>query len=271
MDNRIDLSSRRNILGAFLLTRISWYGSLDQAHFLGLLFDLSKVSSTDHRYKTAYEDINKHTVINDDWPDDWVFTDNRFNLLHIKDELFLDFLCLTVHPTVRNNQEQIVTLIEIYNNNLAKFGLEIIEGDQLAGKPIYKVNEIRKKIEIIKAKYEKVSKLALVVGCSDYCFGGVLSNPMNDANSMDLKLQTLGFEVMKKNNTTQRELKISIDDFGDKLRGYEIGLFYFGGHGVQLKGLNYLIPIDAHLKTENMVEYDCVEATRVLCNMEASS
>ncbi len=270
MDNIIDLSSRRNILDAFLVAKLAWYGNLDQVNFLGRLFDLSKINSNDPRYKTADEDIHKHTIMNDDWPDEWVFTDSRFNLLHVQDQIFLDFLCLTIHPTVRDNPEQIVTLLEIYNNNLAKFGFEIIEGGQIAGKPIYTVHKISKNIAPIKAKSEKESRLALVVGCSDYHFTGNLSNPINDANSVDLKLKTLGFEVIKLSNPTQKDLKISIDEFGDKLRGYNVGLFYFAGHGVQVKGLNYLIPVDANLKTEKMVEYDCVEANRVLSYIEDS-
>jgi hypothetical protein len=89
--NIIELSSRRNILDGFLITRIPWYGNLEQAGFLGRLFDLSQLPSTDRRYSTADEDIFKHTVLNDDWPDEWVFTDSRFNILHLPDKLFLDF------------------------------------------------------------------------------------------------------------------------------------------------------------------------------------
>ncbi len=266
--NRIDLASRRNILDAFLVTRISWYGNMEQANFLGRLFDLSKIPSNDSRYKTADEDIYKHTVMNDDWPDEWVFTDSRFNLLHTQDQLFLDFLCLTLHPTVRDNLDQITTLLEIYNNNLSKYGVGITVGEYIAGKPIFVVREVDEEIENTRIKSEMQTKLALVVGCSEYTFAGILRNPVNDANSMRAKLKLLGFEVIESINPTQRELKICIDDFGDKLRNYDVGLFFFAGHGVQVKGYNYLIPTDANLKTERMVEYDCVEANRILSYME---
>jgi hypothetical protein len=103
--NKIELSTRRNILDAFIVTRISWYGNWEQGNFLGRLFDLSKLP-TDSRYKTADEDIWKHTVANYDWTDEWVFTDRRFNFLHIEDKLFLEFLCQTIHPTVRDDQDQ---------------------------------------------------------------------------------------------------------------------------------------------------------------------
>ena len=59
-----------------------------------------------------------------------------------------------------------------------------------------------------------------------------------------------------------------VDDFGIELKNYDIGLFYFAGHGVQVNGVNYLIPIDANLRYERAVEYDCVRADRVLSHME---
>lgn len=267
--NIIELSSRRNILDGFLVTRIPWYGNLEQTGFLGRLFDLSKLPSTDSRYKTADEDIYKHTVLNYDWPDEWIFTDSRFNILHLPDKLFLDFLCLTIHPTVRDKDDQVVTLLEIYNNNLSKHQIEITKVSEIAGKPVFEAKAI-KTLEAKKEEILKFTKLALVVGCSDYLYGGTLPNPTNDANSMDNKLNSLGFEVIKILNPSQKELKMSIDDFGEKLKNYEVGLFYFAGHGVQVKGLNYLIPVDANIKSEKMVEYDCVEASRVLGYMEES-
>ena len=266
--SRIELRSRRNILDALLVTKISWYGNLEQHLFLGRLFDLSKIPSSDSRYRTADDDIYKHTVLNDDWPDEWVFTDGRFNLLHAQDELFIDFLCLTIHPIVRESQDQIVTLLEIYNNNLSQYGLEIIGEENIAGKPIYKAREVNRKIENVRTRDEKETKLALVVGCSDYAYAGMLKNPTNDAKAMGVKLRSLGFEVIESIDPTQKELKMGIDNFGEMLRNYDVGLFFFAGHGVQVKGYNYLIPVDANLKTEKMVEYDCVEADRILGYME---
>ena len=266
--NNIELSTRRNILDSFIVTKIPWYGNLEQQNFLGRLFDLSKLTSNDPRYKTAGEDIWKHTVANYDWPDDWVFTYSRFNFLHIEDKIFLEFLCLSIHPTVRDNPDQVVTLLEIYNNNLSKYGIELYQEGDIAGRPTFGVKIITA-IQVV-AKTHSETKLALVIGCSEYSYAGLLANPLNDANSIEVKLKSLGFEVMKSLNSNQKELKITIDEFGEKLKGYDLGLFYFAGHGVQVKGINYLVPIDANLKTEKMVEYDCVEAGRVLAYMEES-
>ena len=59
-----------------------------------------------------------------------------------------------------------------------------------------------------------------------------------------------------------------IDEFGEKLKDYNVGLFFYAGHGVQAKGNNYLIPVDAEVDSENDVEYNCVNAGRVLAKME---
>ena len=119
-----------------------------------------------------------------------------------------------------------------------------------------------------KRNWKPEKRLALVVGCSEYEFAQVLKNPANDARGMEKKLKELSFEVDLLIDPSLRELKMGIDEFGDKLNSFEIGLFFFAGHGVQVKGLNYLIPKDANLKTEKMVEYDCVRASRVLSYME---
>jgi hypothetical protein len=112
-------------------------------------------------------------------------------------------------------------------------------------------------------------RLALVIGNGNYPTS-TLSNPENDAKAMSVVLQKLGFIVNEYENLNQAQIKKAIDDFGNKLKGNDIGLFYYAGHGIQAKGYNYLIPVDAQLKTEEQVEYDCVRADRVLALMETS-
>ena len=65
-------------------------------------------------------------------------------------------------------------------------------------------------------------------------------------------------------------MKMAMDEFGDKLKNYDVGLFFYAGHGIQSKGYNYLVPVDANIKSEEQVEYDCVQADRILALMEAS-
>ncbi len=118
--------------------------------------------------------------------------------------------------------------------------------------------------------HSQEKRLALVIGNSAYEYGGVLKNPVNDAFSMTQALSEIGFEVLEHYNLNQGDMKKAIDDFGVKLKGYNSGLFFFAGHGIQVNGYNYLIPVDANLKSERYVEYDCVQADRVLANMDAS-
>lgn len=112
-------------------------------------------------------------------------------------------------------------------------------------------------------------RTALVIGNSNYA-RAPLRNPVNDANAMAGKLQRLGFEVLSYTNLGQNEMKRVINEFGEKIAATKggIGLFYFAGHGVQVKGENYLIPIDANIRKENEVELDSVSLARVLANME---
>ncbi len=111
-------------------------------------------------------------------------------------------------------------------------------------------------------------RLALVIGCSEYEHVTRLDNPDNDATAMEKSLKKRGFDVIMKIDPELKEMKMIIDDFGIELKNYDVGLFYFAGHGVQVNGNNYLIPVDANLRTERAVEYDCVQANRILANME---
>lgn len=81
--------------------RISWHGRLDEITFLKRLYDLSSLPSFDHRFKNAEEDIYQHRVNNLDWPDEWIFEDDRFGLADGDDEILLKFLCEMFHPAVR--------------------------------------------------------------------------------------------------------------------------------------------------------------------------
>jgi hypothetical protein len=96
-----------------------------------------------------------------------------------------------------------------------------------------------------------------------------LRNPVNDARAMAATLRTLGFEVTALENATLTDMKRAIDDFGDSLRsGGGVGLFYFSGHGIQINGRNFIIPVGVRVKGERDVEYESVDVGRVLGKME---
>ena len=84
-------------------------------------------------------------------------------------------------------------------------------------------------------------RLALVIGNSEYEHGGVLRNPVNDAYSMNKALSEVGFDVLVYYNLDEGEMKEAIDDFGMKLRLYDVGLFFYAGHGIQSGGNNFVV------------------------------
>jgi hypothetical protein len=114
-------------------------------------------------------------------------------------------------------------------------------------------------------------RLALVIGNGNYTGAGALKNPVNDARAMKTALEELGFSVIKYENCDQQMMKRAIDEFGRELANNDVGFFFYAGHGLQVKGANYLIPVDAQLQNENDVEYDCVRADRVMAKMEAAN
>lgn len=110
-------------------------------------------------------------------------------------------------------------------------------------------------------------RLALVVGNNSYQTAP-LRNPVNDAEDMGAVLSNLGFKVTLKKNVDRRGLEDAIRQFGRQLRHGGVGLFYFAGHGLQVGGRNYLIPINARIESESDVSYEAVDAGFVLGKME---
>ena len=111
-------------------------------------------------------------------------------------------------------------------------------------------------------------RLALVIGNAAYTNTSPLANPVNDARSVASALESIGFDVIKVENASNSDMKRKVDDFGVKLKDYDVGLFYYAGHGIQSRGNNYLVPVEANLVNERQVEYDCIRADRVLSFME---
>lgn len=114
---------------------------------------------------------------------------------------------------------------------------------------------------------EPERRIALVIGNSAY-EASPLKNPVNDARDMAATLRQLGFEVQEGIDLTQREMRQMIREFGQKLKSGGVGLFYYAGHGVQLKGQNYLIPLKVDIQSEADVEDLAVSADLVLNLMD---
>jgi uncharacterized caspase-like protein len=115
---------------------------------------------------------------------------------------------------------------------------------------------------------DETRRHALVIGNSRYRFIPTLSNPANDATDMAETLKSMGFTVTLKVDATQRAMETEILKFGRQLRKGGVGLFYFAGHGVQVDGRNYLVPIDADVVSPSDIKYETVDAGRILGKME---
>jgi hypothetical protein len=113
-------------------------------------------------------------------------------------------------------------------------------------------------------------RIALVIGNADYEFAP-LRNPVNDARAMTAALKSLGFTVTSLENSSQAAMKKAIDDFGETLHAAgknTVGLFYYSGHGMQVRGRNYIIPVGSNIRSEKQVEYESVDVARALEAME---
>jgi len=111
-------------------------------------------------------------------------------------------------------------------------------------------------------------RIALIIGNSAYS-SGPLKNPVNDASDMAAMLKKLGFSVTLKQNTNQQEMDESIREFGRQLkRTRGVGLFFYAGHGIQIGGVNYLLPVNAKIEKESDVRFQSVNADMVLAEME---
>ncbi|MEP6787574.1 MAG: caspase family protein, partial [Acidobacteriota bacterium] len=123
-------------------------------------------------------------------------------------------------------------------------------------------------LEREKAVVQSAKRTALVIGNGAYTAAPALKNPPNDARDMAATLKALGFDVTSGIDVRQRDFKRLIREFGQKLKGGGSGLFYYAGHGVQSKGRNYLIPIDAEVMSEADVEDTGVDLSLILNYMD---
>ena len=110
---------------------------------------------------------------------------------------------------------------------------------------------------------ESGQRIALVIGNSDYV-EAPLRNPVHDANGMAAVLRELGFSVTTKLNVNQQQFEDAVREFGSSVRPGDTSLFYFSGHGVQVDGVNYLVPIGADIQREYEIKYKAVNPQLIL-------
>ncbi|QJR12457.1 hypothetical protein DSM104443_03543 [Usitatibacter rugosus] len=115
----------------------------------------------------------------------------------------------------------------------------------------------------------KPDRLALVIGNAAYK-DAPLINPLNDAADMEKALKASGFTVIRRDNATLREMHLAIREFGDRLGRQSTGLFYFSGHGLQVRGRNYLLPVDADVQREDEVAFAALDLGAVMEKLDSA-
>lgn len=117
---------------------------------------------------------------------------------------------------------------------------------------------------------ENVQRVALVIGNSTYPGVAALRNAANDATDIADKLKKLNFQVTLRTNLQLREMLRTLTDFGDRVQQGSEVLFFYAGHGMQVRGRNYLIPIDAEIRTESAVSSEAVDVDQLLDKLSAA-
>jgi uncharacterized caspase-like protein len=115
------------------------------------------------------------------------------------------------------------------------------------------------------------NRVALVIGNSAYRYASVLGNPKNDAADMAAAAERLGFKVVKGIDLDKDGMDRTIRQFAESLRGASIGMFFYAGHGLQVGGRNYLVPVDAELKSAEALDFEMVGLDVVQRIMEAAT
>lgn len=113
------------------------------------------------------------------------------------------------------------------------------------------------------------NRVALVIGNAAYQ-SSPLVNPVNDARAVTAKLKTIGFEVITRENLTQKQIGATLREFRSRLSAGAEALFFYAGHGLQVSGINYLPAIDADISSEEDVSNQSLSVNQVLDVMDSA-
>jgi tetratricopeptide (TPR) repeat protein len=120
---------------------------------------------------------------------------------------------------------------------------------------------------------ENKRRVALVIGNSAYTALRPLSNPANDARLIAKTLRSVGFTLIGGDallDLNEQKFRLSLKQLGEELHGADVGLFYYAGHGMQIRGTNYLVPVDANPTKEKDAELDMFDAQVAVRQMQAA-
>ncbi|MBV9341126.1 MAG: caspase family protein, partial [Acidobacteria bacterium] len=107
-------------------------------------------------------------------------------------------------------------------------------------------------------------RLALVIGNNTYTHLETLANPVNDARAMRDSLTDSGFQVLLRLNLDREKMEEAVAEFMEKIAQGDVALFYYSGHGMEIAGENYLLPVDFDAKNSTEAKYHSLPANQIL-------
>ncbi len=122
--------------------------------------------------------------------------------------------------------------------------------------------------DIARGDHSSQKRVALVIGNAAYEGAGALFNTTNDAKAMGETLKELGFEVTSVIDGSYEDMKRAIYSFGDAIRDVDVSVFFYAGHGLEIEGVNYLVPVDSEINSPLDVKLKTVPLTGVLRTIE---
>ncbi|ACC99002.1 hypothetical protein Emin_1454 [Elusimicrobium minutum Pei191] len=222
--------TRRAIIDEFMLTPQPYHGKLEEVDFLERLYPLAKMPSTDGRFSNAGGDIYQHRINNFDWPDEWIWSDSRFNLLRTSDQVFTRFICEMLHPVVRHEND-VAPLLAAFNRQLANDNWEIYREREISKRPVFAARKIGSKPPLIKKIKnidhdfiaEQIKKSEEKLDKND--FDGAITNARSlveailcyIAKNLDIKLPEYDGDLFKLYKTIRKDLKLEITDDMDNI------------------------------------------------------
>ncbi len=112
--------------------------------------------------------------------------------------------------------------------------------------------------------FAEEKRAALIIGNGAYTEIPKLNNPVNDAHDIAVVLKSLGFEVIERTDVDLEDMEQSLKSFKKLLPGLDVALFFYSGHGVQIQGENYLLPVGERFSSESTVRSRAVSVGQVL-------
>ena len=107
-------------------------------------------------------------------------------------------------------------------------------------------------------------KVALVIGNASYQNSTPLANPLNDARAVAAKLESIGFDVALHEDLTGQAFRVALGEFSEKALNADLAIAFYAGHAIEIEGKNYLIPIDAQMKSEATAQFETITLDQLL-------